>query len=88
MDLWTAMHFDAEIGAVEVIELLIEALGNVSKQDSEGSTAMHFAVGNGHLEVLSSLVLAQCLVGMMVVWMSLVLWTVAVQQLPCFVRLN
>ncbi len=45
----------SQFGYLAIVELLIAAKAYVNAQNSRGKTALHIAVGNGHIEVVSVL---------------------------------
>jgi ankyrin repeat protein len=59
-DLWTALHYGAEAGSLAVVTKLLDALADVSLQESGGLTALHLAAGNGHKEVVELLCIREC----------------------------
>jgi len=54
-DGWTALHYAAEKGHLEVVNLLLSHKANTSEEDNSGSTALHYAGYYGHLEVVNCL---------------------------------
>ena len=42
------LHWAADRGDVEIIELLLEKGSDVNSQDSEGQSALHYACSVGH----------------------------------------
>jgi ankyrin repeat protein len=50
----SALHFAAEVGAVEIIGVLVEKGLNVNRQDNDGLTPLHIASTCGKLEAVSS----------------------------------
>jgi ankyrin repeat protein len=60
----SALHFAAEVGAVEIIGVLVEKGLNVNRQDNDGltplhiasSSALHYAAGHGAVEVMGVLI--------------------------------
>lgn len=54
----TALHWAAEMGRVEVAELLIETGANVAAAECNGRTAIHLASRSGDVEMLRLLIAA------------------------------
>ena len=51
----TSLHWAAENGRTEAVQLLLEWGSNISHQDVYGETALHYAAGNGHEDVIDAL---------------------------------
>ena len=58
VDQHAALHFAAENGREEVVELLLSKGANVNVSDGFGRTPLHLAAAEGHLEVVKMLVKA------------------------------
>ena len=52
----TPLHFAAESGSLEVVNLLIEKDANVKAEDDYKLTPLHFAAENGHLKIVNRLI--------------------------------
>ncbi|KAG8233136.1 hypothetical protein J437_LFUL010366 [Ladona fulva] len=56
----TPLHWAADRGNAEAVQLLVDAGADVNFKDSEGQTALHYAVSCGHAEVVKILLKAGC----------------------------
>jgi ankyrin repeat protein len=52
---WTALHYAAEGGQLEVVKWLIEMNANVNAAENDGGTALHLAAARGHKTVVMEL---------------------------------
>eukprot|EP00008_Paramoeba_atlantica_P015586 CAMPEP_0201475548 /NCGR_PEP_ID=MMETSP0151_2-20130828/956_1 /ASSEMBLY_ACC=CAM_ASM_000257 /TAXON_ID=200890 /ORGANISM="Paramoeba atlantica, Strain 621/1 / CCAP 1560/9" /LENGTH=185 /DNA_ID=CAMNT_0047855669 /DNA_START=120 /DNA_END=677 /DNA_ORIENTATION=+ len=52
---WTALHFAAAHGRVELLRLLIDKTANISAQDKDGNTPLHLAAGWGKIDAVIAL---------------------------------
>jgi ankyrin repeat protein len=50
-----SLHFAASNVDLEIIEILIQNMGNCNEQDEYGWTPLHFASYNGHLKIVNKL---------------------------------
>jgi ankyrin repeat protein len=49
------IHVAADLGKIEILQILIEFGANINQKDSDGQTALHYAASNGYFEAVQYL---------------------------------
>ena len=53
---WTALHFAAENGHLDIVTTLIEKVADINKANNQEMTALHLAAANGHTKTVETLI--------------------------------
>ena len=53
----TPIHYAAEKGHIEIVQLLMSSTDNPNAVDNAGFTPIHYAAANGHVEIAQLLTL-------------------------------